>query len=583
MKESILKINSFISNSQRNKLLFLIILLMIGIFLEVFGLGILIPILTLILEPEVLNKNELIKEIYEFLDFTSYMSFLYSFLFFTTILYIFKTIYIGYLSYRQNRFIANLIADISNKLFFKYIYAPYNFHIKNNSSRLVKNLQLEVYNFSNVCSSIMTIIVESSLLLSIIITLVYIEPIGAITIGIFFGLLSFIFYQFTKKKMKVWGEERENIDNKNSKIILEGFGGIKDINVMGRQMFFTSSFKKNNFIKAQVWSNNATYSQMPRFFLEMISLIGLVGFVIVMLLQGKDVNILITVLGVFVAATFKMIPSLNRIISSAQSLRFHSPSLNILFAELNEIQEIQGSPCESKLELQSKIKIKNVSFSYKGAEKKVLINLNFEINKGETIGFIGESGSGKSTLVDLLIGLHQPTEGNFYVDDKILSNNLREWQNNIGYVPQKIYLLDDTIQANIAFGIPEENINIKQIKKIINLVQLEEFILNLEKGLLTKVGERGVQLSGGQQQRIGIARALYNDPDFLILDEATSALDTNTEKAVMKSINKLKGKKTILIVSHRISTLDKTDKIYSLNEGKITVWNQRENLRKNEK
>lgn len=583
MKESILKINSFISNSQRNKLLFLIILLMIGIFLEVFGLGILIPILTLILEPEVLNKNELIKEIFEFLNFTSYDSFLYSFLFFITILYIFKTIYIGYLSYRQNRFIANLIANISNKLFSKYIYAPYNFHLINNSSRLVKNLQLEVYNFSNLCSSIMTIIVESSLLLSIIITLIYVEPIGAIAIGIFFGLLSFVFYQFTKKKIKVWGEERENIDNENSKIILEGFGGIKDINVMGRQMFFTSSFKKNNFIKAQIWSNNATFSQLPRFFLEMISLIGLVGFVIVMLLQGKDVNILITVLGVFVAATFKMIPSLNRIISSAQSLRFHSPSLDILFAELKDIEEIQESPCESKLELQSRIKIKNVSFSYEGAETQTLINLNFEINKGETIGFIGESGSGKSTLVDLLIGLHKPTEGNLYVDDKILSNNLREWQNNIGYVPQKIYLLDDTIQANIAFGIPEEKINIKQIKKIINLVQLEEFILKLEKGLLTKVGERGVQLSGGQQQRIGIARALYDNPDLLILDESTSALDVNTEKAVMKSINKLKGKKTILIVSHRISTLDKTDKIYSLNEGKITIWNQQANLRKNEK
>ena len=322
---------------------------------------------------------------------------------------------------------------------------------------------------------------------------------------------------------------------------------------------------------------------MPRFFLEMISLIGLVGFVIVMLLQGKDVNILITVLGVFVAATFKMIPSLNRIISSAQSLRFLRSSIDILYTELKDIEKIQELPCESKLELQSRIQFKNVFFSYEGAGKKALINLNFEINKGETIGFIGESGSGKSTLVDLLIGLHQPTQGNIYVDDKILSNNLREWQNNIGYVPQKIYLLDDTIQANIAFGIPEENININQIKKIINIVQLEEFILNLEKGLLTKVGERGVQLSGGQQQRIGIARALYNDPDFLILDEATSALDTNTEKAVMKSINKLKGKKTILIVSHRISTLDKTDKIYSLNEGKITVWNQRANLRKNEK
>tara|TARA_B110000459_G_C16594009_1_gene487674 strand:+ start:316 stop:2055 length:1740 start_codon:yes stop_codon:yes gene_type:complete len=570
VKEMIIKINSFISSTQRNKLLFLIVLLIIGIILEVFGLGILVPILTLILEPEVLNKNEIIKEIYETLGFTSYISFIYSFLFFITLLYIFKTFYIVYLSYRQNRFVANLVAYISNMLFSKYIFAPYSFHLTNNSSGLVKNIQVEVHNFWNLCISIMTLIVESSLLLSIIITLIYIEPFGAITIGVFFGIFSSVFYQFTKKKIKIWGEERENIDNKNSKIIIEGLGGIKDINVMGRHIFFTESFRKNNFIKAQLWSNNATLSQLPRFFLEMISLIGLVGFVILMLLQGKDVNILITVLGVFVAATFKMIPSLNRIISAAQTLKFYSPSLDILFAELKEIRETQESPTKSKLEFQSRVTIKNVSFSYEGVEEKALKNLNFEINKGETIGFIGESGSGKSTLVDLLIGLHQPTEGNLYIDDKILSNNLREWQNNIGYVSQNIYLLDDTIQSNIAFGIPEEKIDINQINEIINLVQLEEFILKLEKGLLTKVGERGVQLSGGQRQRIGIARALYNNPDILILDEATSALDTKTEKAVMKSINKLKGKKTILIISHRISTLSKTDKIYSLNEGKIS-------------
>ena len=386
--------------------------------------------------------------------------------------------------------------------------------------------------------------------------------------GVFFALLSLLFFQVTKRKLIFWGNQRQNIDKDVSKITLEGLTGIKTIKVLGRVTYFFSIFSQKMGARARIVSTQTTLSQLPRFFMELITILGLMMFIFFMLSSQKDVSQIITILGVFVAATFRMIPSISKIISALQVLKYYNVSLNIIYDEMKiENKEEQGE--EEDLIFLKEIVVNNVSFRYKETLPDVLKKLNFVIKKGETIGFKGTSGSGKSTLADVIIGLYHPTQGEVTVDSKDIHKNVRTWQNKIGYVSQDIFLTDDSILKNVAFGISDEKINIKAVNEALDLAQLREFVDTLKEGAETIVGERGVQLSGGQRQRIGIARALYHQPEILILDEATASLDMATEESVMKSIDALKGQKTMLIIAHRLSTLKGCDIIYEIENGEI--------------
>ena len=344
---------------------------------------------------------------------------------------------------------------------------------------------------------------------------------------------------------------------------------IKDLIILGKTSFFIDKFSKDNLLKARINANQVTVSQIPRFYLELISIIGLVSYIVLKLLQGENVLSLITVLGVFVAATFRMIPSINRIIGATQGLKFFTPSVEIIY---NEIIQLNKNNIElisfGDFNFQNNIEFRNINFSFT-SDHKILKDISFNILKGQTIGIIGESGSGKSTLVDLLIGLHKPDSGKILIDSISDFQMNQSWRNKIGYVSQSINLIDDSIKKNIAFGVSENKINDLRINELLAQVQLKIFVNSLQNGVNTKVGDRGVQLSGGQRQRIGIARALYHNPDILILDEATSALDSETEKEVMKSIYNLKGQKTIIIIAHRLSTLESADEIYEIKKNKL--------------
>ena len=343
--------------------------------------------------------------------------------------------------------------------------------------------------------------------------------------------------------------------------------------ILGKRSFFIEEYSNKNYVKARINANQGTVSQIPKFYLELISIIGLVSFIIILLIQGKDSTGLITILGVFVAATFRMIPSLNRIIAATQSMKYYRPSVDIIYKEIKDNIGLLVDDIKLKeFDFKNDIEFLSVDFNFtKGLD--ILKGINLKIKKGQTIGIIGESGSGKSTLVDLLIGLHKPTSGEIIIDGINGFQMSQSWRKKIGYVSQTIYLTDDTIKKNIALGLPENNIDDTRVIELLKQVQLEKFINNLELGMNTKVGERGVQLSGGQRQRIGIARALYNSPEILILDEATSALDDKTEKEIIKTINDLKGDKTIIMIAHRISTLKNCEKIYEIENKKLKSRN----------
>ena len=569
MKTYLKKINFIIGDIYRKKIIFLIVLLFIGMVFEILGLGSLLPVLSLIANPENLKEIPLLNEISYFNGLT------YNYLVLVLLigigaLYLIKTLFLSYLTFRQNRFLANISATISNNLFAKYLTQPYKFHINNNSSKLIKNLQTEVNLLGAFNFAVISLLVEAGLLFSILFTLILIEPLGAISVGLFLGVLAYFFYRISRRKLVQWGNEREKADGLITKTTLEGLGGIKDIKLLHVESFFISKFIQNQHLKSRVSSNSNTVAQLPRYYLELISVFGLVLFIISMLYQNKDIPTLIATIGVFVAAVFRLMPSLNKILTAFQNIKYYSSSVDIVYSEFLNLQNKSLDQEEKDLEVpKDKIEIQNLSFSYNSDLKPILNEVNLEIKVGETIGIIGGSGEGKSTFVDLLNGLYKPTGGKILADNKKIQNNLYSWNKNIGYVAQDIFLIDDTVEQNITFGRDQDNIDYEALNYALKKAQLIDFVEGLAQGLKTKVGERGVQISGGQKQRIGMARALYNDPEILILDEATSSLDTKTEQALMEAIYSLKKKKTIIIVAHRMSTLTKCDRIFEIKNNKL--------------
>ncbi|MEO1940873.1 MAG: ATP-binding cassette domain-containing protein, partial [Candidatus Thioglobus sp.] len=307
--------------------------------------------------------------------------------------------------------------------------------------------------------------------------------------------------------------------------------------------------------------------QLPRLFLEFLAVLGLVALVLLMLWEGKPLDTLLPTLGLFAAAAFRLIPSINRILNAVQGLRFALPMLELLNNELSFLDSENTEARPHRCEFMTEFRLEKVSFQYPSSENLALVDVSFTIPSGASVGFIGESGAGKTTIVDIILGLITPDKGVVEVDGVNIQNNLRGWQDQIGYVPQTIFLTDDTLRRNIAFGLPNEQIDDARISRALKLAQLERFVKGLPEGLETMVGEFGVRLSGGQRQRIGIARALYHDPEVLVLDEATSSLDTKTEREVMDAVRELKGSKTLIIIAHRLSTVEKCDYLFKIEQG----------------
>jgi ATP-binding cassette, subfamily B, bacterial PglK len=453
-----------------------------------------------------------------------------------------------------------------------YLYKDYTFHINRNSSELIKNLQVEISNFSNFLISIISLITESTLALSVIIALFFIEPLATLIVLLLFGLSSLLFYQFTKNITMEWGKIREQIDSKSSKIVIEGLSGIKEVILLGKQSFFENQLENMNASKASMNSKALTLRQIPRYFLELLSVGSLIIFVFILLIQSKNVDNIIVTLGIFVAATFRILPSINRILSSLQNIKYYQSSIDVLHKEFEFINQKKNFFIRDIIRLtpNKSIDINQLSFIYPQTKKIILDNIKLKLKTGTTTGIIGVSGSGKSTLINIIVGLLKPSSGEILIDNNSnIQNYLDSWQNTIGYVSQDVFLSDQSILMNIAFGEKQEFIDYNLIDKVLEQAQLSKLILTLPNGYHTKVGERGVQLSGGQKQRIGIARALYRRPSILILDEATSSLDVKTEEEIMMSVDNLKGQMTIIIVTHRLITLKNCDEIFSIKEGKL--------------
>lgn len=563
--------------SYKNLLVFFISMFL-SVFLETISVGAIIPAMSVILDPEITNKYLWLNEIVTKFGINSReMLIIYCFSA-LVIVYFVKSFFTVLLIWFQSKFVFDLQASLSNRLFNGYLFQPWKFYLSRNSSELVRNLTSEIDVFTNNgLMSLLSLLKELFVIIGILLLMFFFEPQGTLILVIFSIIFIGSANLLSKKGITRWGKERQYFENQRNKHLLQGLGGAKDIKVYGKENRFIEWYKTNNNQNSRINKNQTVVSQLPKVFLEFTVILILSALVVFMIREGRTNIELIQILGLYSVAAFRLIPSINMLLNSIHGLFFGIPAIQLLGREFSllerEINNIQNSKIE--FTLNTGIELKNISFYYEGTEKSILREINLSINSNKFIGLVGKSGSGKSTLIDIILGLHELKTGGVFVDGQNIINNPSLWRKRIGYVPQTIFLTDDTLRNNIAFGEAKEEINDNYLKKAIESSGLNEFINSLAEGLDTKVGERGINISGGQRQRVGIARALYRDPAILIFDEATSALDNDTESLIMETINDFLGKKTILMVTHKASLLSSCDDIYKITDGQI------ENFKKN--
>ena len=477
-----------------------------------------------------------------------------------------KTCFLLVSAYWQSKFITALQTSLSRKLFSIYLHQPWSFHLGRNSADLGRTLS-EVGNFSQLCATMLASVSDSLVLVGIVAMLAFLEPTGTFVAAASLGGSMQVLSWITGKRMQQWGEQRFKVAELVGRQMSHGLGGAKDVKIRGRERYFVDQYDRYARVSANLSVRQIVMGQVPRMWLELVAVSTLCALAATMLWQGRDSRDMVASLGLFATAAFRLLPSVNRLALAAQNFRFGAAGLAALQHDLS--LSAAPPPASRGIEFQRSIALEGVVFRFPSAPSPALDGVTIRIPHGSAVGIIGGSGAGKSTAVDVLLGLLEPTAGRVTVDGIDIRDNLRGWQDMVGYVPQTSYLCDESLRSNVAFGMPNEEIDEVALARAIRAARLDDFVATLPDGLETVVGERGVRLSGGQRQRIGIARALYHDPAVLVLDEATSALDTATESEVMAAVNALQGAKTLVIIAHRLSTVEHCDAIYRLEGGRV--------------
>ena len=486
------------------------------------------------------------------------------------VLYLAKNIYLGLVYFIQYRFVFRAQARVATKLLQAYAYAPYAEQINNNSALVVRNVLNEVpMLFNHVLLSVLVIATEGCVMLAIIGVLLYVARGPALITIVLLGAVTGIMYWVTRRKTRRLGRAQQAEAAEMTKWVQQTMGASKEIKMSAREPYFVSRFEAHARLFSDYYSFLMTLNQLPRLFIEGIAVSALLAIVIAALNTGTIQSVL-PVLGVVAMAAMRLMPSLNRIVMSVSRIMYFKPALDVVERDLSDPSSGYGDlRPRDRLEFSGSIDLEGITFRYHQDRDEVLRNVDMFVAKGESVALTGESGAGKSTLADVIMGLLSPTAGRVLVDGIDIQTDMKAWQKNIGYIPQSVYLIDDTVRRNVALGVPDGEVSDREVWEALGAAQLKKFVEGTERGLDTEVGERGVSLSGGQRQRIAIARALYMDPSILVLDEATSALDDETENAVTTALSLLSGRKTMIVIAHRLSTLRLCDRVYRLEKGRV--------------
>jgi len=570
---AIKKVWSFLSRSERRQGILLFMFMIVGMLLECLGVGLVIPVITTIMSQDITNDFPFLLPVLEFFGNPEQATVVIGAMTILVAVFLIKNGFLAFLAWGQAHFAYGVVAHLSERLLVTYLRQPYTFHLQRNSAQLIRNIIGEVNLFGfNYFLPGLNVITEGLVMFGLCALLLTIEPLGTLIVLLVLIGVCAVFRHSTSRLLIRHGETRQKYDGLRVQLIQEALGGVKDIKILGREDDFLDQFHRHNTQWMIAGRFQRIIQRLPALSVELIAVTALSVMVVVMLSSGRTPDMVLPTLGLFAAAAFRLMPSSSRILSSLQSMRFGLPVIEILHQDLHldvPSQKKENDHEDAVNHFLNNIRLSEVTFVYEGMSDPTLSEISLSIRQGESVGFIGPSGSGKSTLVDVILGLLSPHGGDVAVDDENIQLDLNKWQKQIGYVPQSIFLTDDTLRRNIAFGLPDDQIDEGAIRSSIKVAQLDQFVGGLPEGLETIVGERGVRLSGGQRQRIGIARALYHRPSVLVLDEATSALDTTTESEVMQVVTALQGSKTLLIVAHRYSTVARCDRIYRLEHGRI--------------
>ncbi len=554
------------TNSDRIAFTRIVVMVIVGMFLETISLGIVVPIIGILTQDDYQQKYPFIVDIFGNLSREELIS---AVMVAMVLIYIVRSLFLFWSLWIQKGFSASVSGRLSQSLFSTYLRQPYMFHLQRNSSTLMRNAKNATAIVTCGVDPFLVLLTDGLVAIAMFALLIAVEPVGTLAVLLVFGLSTFVFQRTTRRRIDNWGYQVDYHETKILQHLQEGFGGAKDVKVLGRENEFLSQHEKHLGESIRINRIYNVILTLPRSFMEIITIVGLCLLVVSMVVRGRELADIVPILGLFAAAAFRVMPSINRLLMATQTLIFNRSIIASVYQDFL-LDSPDSLTVKSNTKFASQLELMDVSFQYPTAATASLQNVSLVVKRGEAVGFVGPSGAGKSTLVDVILGLFAPTSGVVKVDGQDVQQNLRNWQNQIGYVPQAIYLTDDTLRRNVAFGLNDENIDDNLVRDAIRLAQLEEFVATLPEKLDTVVGERGVRLSGGQRQRIGIARALYHNPSVLVLDEATSSLDTPTEHGVMQAVQALQGSKTVLIVAHRLSTVEYCDRLYKIENARIT-------------
>lgn len=572
------KLKAVLPKSFKKKLFVIIIFVIIGAFIEMLGVSVILPFMNMVMDPASVNSGGFITFLYDLFGFSDITLF-YLVVTGTLILfYIFKMVYLTILYKVQYRFIYDGYTDFTKATFAQYLKKPYSYYLNHNTANLIRNINIEANKvFNGVVVGIMALITEITIVITLLIYLLILEPLITLIIFAVLGACLFITMRIIKNLSTKYGKQYQKNNGLMIKWTAQAFGVIKEMKIIHCEDFFVEKYGNTAYNYSSARRKQMLLSQIPRLVIEFLGMSVILILIIVLLLSDYGTTQLFGTLTAFAVATIRLLPSINRINSSYNAVVFNKSAIDELYEDI--FKNAQSPAREKKDEtsvdhsitFNNSIELKDISFKYEGTNQYIFKELSLTIKKASAIAIIGTTGSGKTTLVDILMGILPPTDGDILCDGKSILKTKEQWAKNIGYIPQTINLIDDTIACNIALGLRNDEIDKTHLENVLKKAHLHEFVSGLEEGYETVIGERGVRLSGGQRQRIGIARALYHNPKVLVMDEGTSSLDEKTEKEIVNSIETLHGEITMIVIAHRISTIMGCDQIYKLDDGILNV------------
>ncbi len=580
------KFSGIMTHEQKVRVVILAALMVVGAILEMGGVSLVFPLMTAVMDKDFLDTwyMQIVCDAFHIQTGGEAMILILSALIF---IYIVKNAFLFFEYYLQYRFVCNNRFRVQRQLLQVYMYRPYEFYLNATTAEIMRIINTDVVNAFNLLTTVLNFFTEIIVSAALIIIIFVIDPGMAAMIGLVLGFIMLLIFKAVKPVLRRASQRFMKNTSLSNKWLLQSLNGMKDVKVSHKEEYFIEEYAVYGKKAIDAEKINSVVTMLPRLLIEAVSVSAVLAVLIVLLKMGKSIDELMPQLTAFAFAAVRLLPSTTRISGAVNAAAFQEPMLDNLIKNLNaakayEQQKQEEETAEEnkrreaeksgrKLTYEKQFELSHISFAYPNADKKVLDDAQMRIPVGASVGIIGTSGSGKTTAVDLLLGLLKPQSGKVLTDGQDIREDYYGWLSHLSYIPQTIYMLDDTICANIAFGVQKEQIDHARVQKAVEEAQLKAFIDSLPEGLETKIGERGVRLSGGQRQRIGIARALYTDPELVIFDEATSALDNETEAAIMESINSLHGRKTLVIIAHRLTTIEECDYIFRVENGQIML------------